>query len=627
MRIYFLTFSLSVRARPLVELPPLALIATEPRSSPYKVGSAHALFTRSNTNMRRPTRLAIDVLESRTTPAVTIVNATTATFTDVDGDLATVKVSKGTLTAGLFTTVASGSGDQLQTIDLSGGGFDGASLTISAKKAGSGDGLVNVGYINSTGHNLGAVSVAGDLGRIDAGSPGFLNVTAVKSLTLNSLGKLGLATQGGVGSLTSALDSLGRLAVAGAMVNADISVQAKFGSATIGGSMTGGSISSGGDIGRIRIVQDLNGGTIQGQNLTGVTIGGSLIGGATDYTGFISSFANGVIGFVRIGHNLQGGAGLNSGSIAGSGGVGRVQIGGDVVGAAGSQSGSIYGGSPGTGINLAGVTIVESLIGGTGSGSGSITTAGGTGDMGPIRIGKDLMGGSISGTTTDLLQSGAIESAGRIASITIGGSIISGTDTSTAGSLMENGSIRASDDIGSIRVTGNLIGNSNSNGDSPVIISARGQATQKAPNDVAIGSITIGGKVELAQILAGYTVSLAPTNADAQIGRVSVGGDWIASSLVAGVAQGADGLFGTSDDAKITGGTDNAAISSKIGSIRIGGQVQGTAATGDHFGFVAEQIGSFKVGTATTALKPGVNNDVVELLGSSTADVTIREVA
>ena len=46
------------------------------------------------------------------------------------------------------------------------------------------------------------------------------------------------------------------------------------------------------------------------------------------------------------------------------------------------------------------------------------------------------------------------------------------------------------------------------------------------------------GRLELAQILAGYDTSLTPANADAQIGPVTVGGDWIASSITAGVVAG-----------------------------------------------------------------------------------------
>ena len=37
-----------------------------------------------------------------------------------------------------------------------------------------------------------------------------------------------------------------------------------------------------------------------------------------------------------------------------------------------------------------------------------------------------------------------------------------------------------------------------------------------------------------AKVLAGYDSALNPVNADAQIGSVSVGADWIASNLIAG---------------------------------------------------------------------------------------------
>ena len=44
--------------------------------------------------MKTPRLLAVSIA-----PAVMLVNATTATFTDVDGDHVTIKVSTGTLTA------------------------------------------------------------------------------------------------------------------------------------------------------------------------------------------------------------------------------------------------------------------------------------------------------------------------------------------------------------------------------------------------------------------------------------------------------------------------------------------------------------------------------------------------
>ncbi len=54
-----------------------------------------------------------------------------------------------------------------------------------------------------------------------------------------------------------------------------------------------------------------------------------------------------------------------------------------------------------------------------------------------------------------------------------------------------------------------------------------------------------------------------------------------------------------------------ATVFSKITSIVIGGQVLGTVGAGVHFGFVAENIGSFKVKTGTTTfiLVAGNGND------------------
>ena len=45
----------------------------------------------------------------------------------------------------------------------------------------------------------------------------------------------------------------------------------------------------------------------------------------------------------------------------------------------------------------------------------------------------------------------------------------------------------------------------------------------------------IGGDVENAIILVGYNRDEDPVNADARIGKVIVKGNWIASSLVAGI--------------------------------------------------------------------------------------------
>jgi hypothetical protein len=109
--------------------------------------------------------------------------------------------------------------------------------------------------------------------------------------------------------------------------------------------------------------------------------------------------------------------------------------------------------------------------------------------------------------------------------------------------------------------------------------------------------------------------------------------------LVAGVATGADGFFGTVDDAKITGGTvhDDPNVVSKIDSVVIGGQIFGTPGSvndGDQFGFVAEWVASFEYDGTTVSLRTGAHNDGFSLFPpgdfahsvGSTGDVTVREV-
>ena len=120
---------------------------------------------------------------------------------------------------------------------------------------------------------------------------------------------------------------------------------------------------------------------------------------------------------------------------------------------------------------------------------------------------------------------------------------------------------------------------------------------------------------------------------DAEIGKVPVGRRLDGSSLVVGVQNlGADDLvggtganadnvnFGDSHDVKSTKGS--AAIVASIASIVIGGTVNGSANAGDHFGFVAEQIGSFTVAGFLIPLSKTAKDNLV--IGN-TGDLTIHE--
>jgi hypothetical protein len=160
-------------------------------------------------------------------------------------------------------------------------------------------------------------------------------------------------------------------------------------------------------------------------------------------------------------------------------------------------------------------------------------------------------------------------------------------------------------------VKGSIIGTSSR----PVVLSAA----------TSIASLKVGRRVEFANILAGYDINGNAVSGDAQIDTVTVGGDWIASNLVCGATAGADGVFGTADDAEIPGETTTTPAT--IASIRIQGKVLGTfsaANSTDHYGFVAEEIGSLSIGGFAFALKAGPSNDAFDI--GDTQDVSVREV-
>jgi hypothetical protein len=134
----------------------------------------------------------------------------------------------------------------------------------------------------------------------------------------------------------------------------------------------------------------------------------------------------------------------------------------------------------------------------------------------------------------------------------------------------------------------------------------------------------VGGSVRDAFIAAGYDRSGAAVNADASIGTVAAT-RWAASSLVAGVTSGPDGFFGTEDDTLIS---HDDPIVAKIASVLITGYATGNGQpSANHFGFVAEEIGTFRVRLSKLALKPGPSNDLAGLQLYPTDNLTIREVA
>ena len=183
---------------------------------------------------------SIEPLESRIAPAALV-------FTDVDGDQVTINT-----TVGDVSTHGTVVGGQLRLLDLSDASFQDASISVKVAKGPLGDGLVNIGRINATMRDLGSVTIPGDLGVLDAGD-GNAADGSVKSLTVRSMGRYGLATQGAGADLQSNLvGGLGALKVAGDLEQAYIVVtggsDGKIGSVAIGGSLVGGAVDFSGRI-------------------------------------------------------------------------------------------------------------------------------------------------------------------------------------------------------------------------------------------------------------------------------------------------------------------------------------------------------------------------------------------
>lgn len=149
--------------------------------------------------------------------------------------------------------------------------------------------------------------------------------------------------------------------------------------------------------------------------------------------------------------------------------------------------------------------------------------------------------------------------------------------------------------------------------------------------DVALQSLTVGGRIELAEILAGFDRSdpnNAGSNGNASIGAVEVGRDWIASSISAGVQDTNGNGFGAGGPGAdqiipLSAGAPVDTIIARIASITIKGIVTGTGGLGDRFAFVAEQIGSFKMAGYTALLTSGNDGNIV--INALTNDVSVHE--
>ncbi len=481
----------------------------------------------------------------------------------------------------------------------------------------------DTGLITANG-TIGKTTIGGSLiGGSGQGSGSIVSVTGITSITV---------AHNLVGGPAGSSDTTG---AASGVINGG----AFIGSVKVGGSLIGGGDDSasivadgaGGTIKTISIAGDLYGGAgeesayVHAEDSLGpVTIRGSLIGGDGEHSASVyaggSDGSNHVMKSLTIGHNVQGGGGIESASIGAVFGlaglqaglvIGKITIKGSVIGLAPESAsvsgrsvenlfigGTVYGGAPRSAAisfndHITSAKIAGSLLGGD-LGSGVLEAD---------RIAKATIGHNVVGGTGD--DSGSIFSDfATIGSLTIGGNLESGTGA-------DSGSVEANGGLQSLVIKGNVIGSASN----PVKITAA--TTSGSPSNFApdIGKVSIGGSASFLQILAGFTNGSATPgiNRDS-IGTVTVGRDWIASSISASVDPGVDGQFGTADDRFDGPGA------TKIASIVIGHRVIGTVAAGDNFGFVAGEIDSLKIGalkfpklaTPPSAVPIPGTNDVTE---------------
>ena len=515
----------------------------------------------------------------------------------------TVKTSQGTtadLQAAAQFDVA---GTQLQVLDLRDPKWAGTTVTITAKKPDGTVSEVNVGYLNATGNDLGAVKIDGDLGAIDAGDPA-KTAAAVASLTVKSLGSLGTTT--GAPDLQSNFDGpLGKLAVTRDVKEAYVKVvdtsgklKATIGSINIGGSLIGGAAA--------------NSGFLYADNAIGaVTIGGDVQGGSSSSTGRIASgnpfstqtgigavkilgslkgsigtdsgsiFSNSALASLFIGVNLEAGTAFGSGTvffndkpaskitivgdfignkspdgsggffnrgeITASGGFGSLFVGGSILGGAVTNLGTAKFGS---------VTVIGSVEGGDADFSGSIYNRGATG---AVKIGGNVKGGA--GEESGILYFGTA-AGGKVASVKIDGSILGG-----GGDI--SGNVSFFFDAGSIFVGHDVLGDI---GDVSGTINSFGSVAS-----ITIGHDLRGGTGGVSGMIC------APGSTNFYIGKVDIGGSIVGND---GPRSGGVWTLGTIGTMTVGGSVSsgngiasgNIRANDSIKSLTITGNVTGTAA-------------------------------------------------
>jgi hypothetical protein len=349
---------------------------------------------------------------------VNVVSAREFQYVDTDGDLVTVKFSKGTLRIQTGTTTSDSNnitfsainslgGRNLDLINLAVDGFayEGVNISVTAKPqvlvTGEvlGDAKANVGTLSaaalnadlfqiSSGIGLGNVKISGNLGQLITGS------------TKRPLGA--------------------RLVEVGS-----------FGTDSNQGSVVLGPIS------KMVVHGDFMG------NMR-------LLGDAAAQP--IPSGGIGRIGTLIIDGNLKGGTNEGSGRITFTGGIGTAKIGG-IVGGAGRASATLVSFSDEFNTAIGKLTVLGDIVGGSGANSGLVEAD----RINSLTLGKSSRNPSqaISGS----IIGGSGELSGVVSAQTYGRVLINGDISGGGGNT--SGYLTATKSFGNVRLTGSVIGGTN----------------------------------------------------------------------------------------------------------------------------------------------------------------------
>ena len=388
-----------------------------------------------------------------------------------------------------------------------------------------------------------------------------------------------------------------------------------------------------------------------GGRIASVQVGGSIRGGSGDSSAAIQATGAGDIGPVRVAGDLTGGIAIDSAAVTAEvmvierEGKRSKRFGGTIasVFVGGSVTGDGIGSAAVTAGRSIGPVTVGALVGGAGPGSAAITAQ--FGNLGPVTVTGDVIGGS--GSDSAMIQAtGYVEShttyppydpydpdppapitthrrtGGRIASVQVGGSIRGGSGERSA-AVWAHGA----GDIGPVRVAGDLTGGTGLA--SASIIADEAYAETPSGRTRFFGG-TIGN-VRVVQSVTGVGHFSAAVTAGRSIGPVKVGaliGGPGANS--AAVSAGRKGIAsvqvtgykttdGSGNPVTVPGdirgnGNASAVISASggIGAVTVAGDLVGGAGDGSA-GVIS---GGGRIGAVTVA------GDVIGGAGSGSASVT-----